>query len=342
MTNFKTVRITSHGGRKMNKIKILKDDEALTIEESTFLSHDGKSRSAYYLFIPKCDSPKGILQICHGMCEYVLRYEDFARAMCREGYIVCGNDHIGHGKTAPSDDLLGYTAKNEGAMIMVRDARLLSGIVRNRFPSLPLFLIGHSMGSFIARRYIELHGRELAGAIIVGTGGPESPTALGKALAKLIIKTKGEDHRSKLLDSIAFGSYNKKFKGEKDSASWLTRDKAIREKYVADKYCSFKFTARGFYDLFDLLGSVSSKEWANNLPKELPILIISGDADPVGNYGKGVSAVYDRMENAGMENVTLRLYHGARHELFNETSRDEIISHTLEWIESNLPITERI
>lgn len=325
----------------MDNIKILKDDELLTIEESTFLSHDGKSRSAYYLFIPKCDAPKGIIQISHGMCEYVMRYEEFARRLCREGYVVCGNDHIGHGKTAPSDELLGYTAANEGAMIMVRDVRMLSGIVRNRFPSLPLFLVGHSMGSFIARKYIELYGKEITGAVIVGTGGPESPTALGKALAKLIIKAKGDTHRSKLLDSIAFGSYNKKFKNEKDSASWLTRDPAIREKYVGDKYCSFKFTARGFYDLFDILGSVSDKEWAEKLPKDLPVLIISGDADPVGNYGKGVTAVYKRMEKAGMEDVTLRLYHGARHELFNETSREEIISHTLEWIESNLPITER-
>lgn len=321
----------------MDKVKILRDDDALTVEQSSFLSNDGKSRSAYYFFIPKRDNIRGILQISHGMCEYVLRYEGFAEKMCAAGFVVCGNDHIGHGQTAPSDELLGYTAPADGAMIMVRDARFLSGIARNRFPSMPLFIVGHSMGSFVARKYIELYGNEIQGAVIVGTGGPESPTALGKALAKLIIKTKGESHRSKLLDSIAFGSYNKKFKKEKDPSSWLTRDKQVREKYVADKYCSFKFTARGFYDLFDLLGSVSDKKWAENIKKDLPVLIISGDADPVGNYGKGVSEVYKRMEKAEMSDVTLRIYHGARHELFNETSRDEIISHTVEWIEDNLP-----
>jgi len=319
----------------MENLRIINDDEIFTLEQFDFLSHDTKSRVASYVFIPKCESPRGILQICHGMCEYFLRYEDFARKMCEEGFIVCGNDHIGHGQTAPTDELLGYTASSGGAMIMVNDARMLSGIVRNRFGALPYILIGHSMGSFIARKYIELYGNELTGAIIIGTGGPESPTALGKALAKLVIKTKGEMHRSKLIDSIAFGSYNKKFKNEQDEKSWLTRDKEVREKYAQDKYCSFKFTARGFYDLFDLLGSVSDKKWAKNLPTELPILMISGDADPVGNYGKGVEKVYKRMEKAGA-NVTMRLYHGARHELLNETSKKEIISHTLEWIEDVL------
>ena len=319
----------------MENLRTIKEDPAFVLEGFDFLSHDTKSRVASYIFIPKCDSPRGIVQISHGMCEYVLRYEDFARAMCRAGFIVCGNDHIGHGHTAPNDELLGYTASSGGAMIMVNDVRMLSGIVRTRFPGLPLILMGHSMGSFIARKYVELYGGELAGAIIVGTGGPESPTALGKALAKLVVKFKGEMHRSKLIDSIAFGNYNKKFKAEKDEKSWLTRDKEIRERYVADKYCSFKFTARGFYDLFDLLGSVSDKEWAKKLPKDLPILMISGDADPVGNYGKGVKTVYKRMEKAGAD-VTMRLYNGARHELFNETSKKEIIAHTLEWIDDVL------
>lgn len=319
----------------MENLRTIKDDDIFTVEQFDFLSHDTKSRVASYVFIPKCESPRGILQICHGMCEYVLRYEAFAREMCKHGFIVCGNDHIGHGQTAPTDELLGYTASSGGAMIMVNDARMLSGIIRNRFGKLPYILIGHSMGSFVARKYIELYGNELTGAIIIGTGGPESPTALGKALAKLVIKTKGEMHRSKLIDSIAFGSYNKKFKDEQDEKSWLTRDKEVRERYVQDKYCSFKFTARGFYDLFDLLASVSDKKWAKNLPTELPILMISGDADPVGNYGKGVEKVYKRMEKAGAD-VTMRLYHGARHELLNETSKKEIISHTLEWIEDVL------
>ena len=314
-------------------------NELYTLEQSSFLSHDGKSRVAYYIFIPQSTALKGIIQISHGMCEYIMRYEPFAREMCKKGFVVCGNDHIGHGNTAPSPDMLGYTAISDGASIMVRDVRMLSGIIRNRFPKLPLFLLGHSMGSFVARLYIERYGNELAGAIISGTGGPESPTAIGKLLAKGIIKFKGEMHRSKLLNKLAFGSYNKKFK-ENDEHAWLTRDKEIREKYAADELCSFKFTARGFYDLFDMLGPVSTKEWAKSLPRELPVLIISGECDPVGNYGKGVTKVYKRMDKAGMEDVTFRLYHGARHELLNETGRDEIIEHTLDWLEEHIESEE--
>ncbi len=316
--------------------KILEENESFTLEESNFLSHDGKSYIAYYIFTPKTERIRGIIQICHGMCEYILRYKDFAREMCRNGFLVCGNDHIGHGKSVENDDGLGYTAERDGAMVMVHDARMVSGIARQLYPNIPFILLGHSMGSFVARRYIELYGKEIDGAIIVGTGGPESPTAMGKLLAKLIIKAKGEHHRSKLLDKIAFGSYNKKFKDEKDQNSWLSRDEEIRQKYAEDKYCTFKFTARGFYDLFDLLGSVSDKDWAENLPKGLPVLLMSGDMDPVGNYGKGVEKVYKMMAKAGMTDVTIRLYNGARHELLNETSRREIIEHTLDWIELTL------
>ncbi len=311
---------------------ILESNEIFTLEQADFLSHDGRSRVAYYVFTPKCEI-KGIVQICHGMCEYILRYREFALELCRAGFLVCGNDHIGHGNTAANDDELGYTAASDGALIMVRDARMVSGIVRQKYPQLPFILLGHSMGSFVARRYIEMFGEELAGAIIVGTGGPESPTAMGKLLAKTIIKVKGEHHRSKLLDKIAFGSYNKKFKDEKDKNSWLSRDESIREKYAEDKFCTFKFTARGFYDLFDLLGSVSTEDWAKKLPRDLPILLMSGDMDPVGNYGRGITKVYKMMTKAGLCDVTMRLYNGARHELLNETSRKEIIEHTLDWME---------
>jgi alpha-beta hydrolase superfamily lysophospholipase len=192
------------------------------------------------------------------------------------------------------------------------------------------------MGSFIARRYISDYGDELAAAVISGTAGPESPTELGKMLARIIIVLKGERQRSKLLKKISMGSYNKKFKDEKSEQAWLTRDRDIQERYATDPLCGYTFTARGYHDLFDLLGAVSSEEWADSVPKGLPILIISGDMDPVGNYGKGVRKVYDALAKAKVKDVTLRLYNGGRHELFNEINRADVISDTLDWLDSHI------
>jgi alpha-beta hydrolase superfamily lysophospholipase len=199
------------------------------------------------------------------------------------------------------------------------------------YPDLPVILIGHSMGSFIARLYIAHYASDITAAVISGTGGPESPAALGKKLAKIIMIRKGERQRSAFLDKLAFGSYNKKFKEDSPNA-WLSRDEEVQSKYSEDKFCNYKFTARGFYDLFDMLAAVSKKKWAEKVPTELPILIISGDMDPVGNYGKGVRKVYDALAKAKVEDVTLRLYNGARHELFNETNKDDVIRDTLEWL----------
>ena len=205
------------------------------------------------------------------------------------------------------------------------------------YPSLPVVLMGHSMGSFVARLYIEHYSDEIDAAIIVGTGGPEAPAALGKKLAQIIIVKEGERARSALLDKLAFGSYNKKFKKETVPHAWLTRDEEVRERYNEDKFCNYKFTARGFYDLFDMLEAVSKKSWAKKIRSDLPILIMSGDKDPVGNYGKGVRKVYDRLADAGMEDVTLRLYVDCRHELFNELNKEVVIKNTVDWIEEKLP-----
>ena len=296
-----------------------------------FTSTDGKTRVAGYIFEPLC-APKAILQLSHGMCEYIMRYEPLARELCAHGILVCGNDHLGHGNTAPDDESLGFTAFGGGADCFVRDLYRMTKLTKKRYGDLPVILLGHSMGSFIARRYISKYGHKLSAAIIVGTAGPGSPTGLGKMLARLIMLRHGEHYRSKLLAKLSMGSYNKKFKKEKSDHSWLTRDIELRDKYADDKYCTFLFTVRAHHDLFDLLGSVSEKDWADSVPKKLPILIISGDMDPVGNYGKGVRKVYDSLAEAKVEDVTLRLYNGARHELFNEINRSDIINDTLEWL----------
>jgi alpha-beta hydrolase superfamily lysophospholipase len=310
--------------------------EGYVMTEDTFLSNDGDTDVAYYIFTPKNLRPKAIIQLSHGMCEYVLRYTGLAEALCEKGYIFCGNDHLGHGYTAECEDDLGFTAAGGGAAYLVKDVHKLTRIMKNKYPDLPVVLIGHSMGSFIARLYIEHYADEIAAAVIVGTGGPEAPAALGKKLAKIIMVEKGERSRSALLDKLAFGSYNKKFKKETTPHAWLTRDEQVREIYDTDEFCNYKFTARGFYDLFDMLDAVSRKEWAKKIDKDLPILLMSGEMDPVGNYGKGVKKVYNRLKHAGVKDVTVRLYTEGRHELFNEINKEVVIRNTIEWIEDKL------
>lgn len=301
-------------------------------ERIGFTSADGKTKVAGYIFEP-LTQPRGIVQISHGMCEYVMRYEALARELCGAGYVVCGNDHLGHGNTAAEEKDLGFTASGGGADHIVRDLYKMTEIIKEKYKGIPVVLLGHSMGSFVARRYISEYGSGLCGAIISGTAGPESPTGAGKLLAKIIMAFRGERHRSNFLKNISMGSYNKRFKDENCPESWLSRDEKIRSMYADDPFCSFTFTVRAYHDLFTLLGSVSEKGWAGSVPRDLPILMISGDMDPVGNYGTGVRRVHDSLVAAGVKDITLKLYSGGRHEMFNETNRAEVISDTVAWLD---------
>ncbi len=350
----KTVSYAENASQEASKAKPTLSEQALTDEKaqkrpkeicysltkSHFPSADGKNDIAYYVFRPLQQEPKAIVQISHGMCEYLLRYEDFANELCRHGYVVCGNDHLGHGYTAKTPEDLGFTAEGGGGAFFVQDVHTLTKWIKQQYPTLPLILLGHSMGSFIARLYLAHYSDEVDAAVIVGTGGPEAPSGLARKLAQILIVKKGERYRSKQLDRMAFGSYNKKFKKEHDSYSWLTRDTAIRDRYAQDPFCTYIFTTRAFYDLFDLLHAVSKKSWAGKIRKDLPMLLMSGDMDPVGNYGKGVEKVFHRLADAGIEDVTLRLYKNGRHEILNELGRETIFDQTIEWMDSHLPSTE--
>jgi alpha-beta hydrolase superfamily lysophospholipase len=304
-------------------------------EERTYPSADGKTQVHAYIWRPT-EPPRGIIQLSHGMCEYVQRYDEWARRFCAAGYIFCGNDHLGHGNTAPNADELGYTDPRNGATYLVEDLHTLTLLMKKEYPAAPVVLYGHSMGSFAARLYLSRYGKDIAAAIISGTAGAGAPTGLGRMLAHTVAAFKGDHHRSKLLTAVAFGSYNNKFKDEDSRQSWLTRDLQVQEAYAKDAFSKFIFTTAGYDTLFSLLGEVSKRSWAKKVPKTLPVMLLSGDMDPVGAYGKGVRQVQERLTRAGCERVVLKLYEGGRHEMHNETNRDEVFADILTFLEDAL------
>ncbi len=297
----------------------------------TLPSHNGEDTVACYLEIP--DNPRAILQICHGMCEYFERYREFVDFIKLAGFAVCGHDHVGHGQSAASDERLGYFGPKDGHRVLALDAHSVSVYAKDKLPGLPLFLLGHSMGSFVARDYISEYGDELAGAIIMGTSGPNPALGAGLTLAKMLRKTKGELYRSALLDRLAFGNYNKRIKPCRSTYDWLSRDMKCVAKYADDKYCAFMFTVSGFVDMFTLLGRVNEPGWAATVPTDLPLLLVAGEADPVGDYGKGVRVVHSRLEAAGVEDLRLKLYPEMRHEILNEVGREGVYTDLLLWLE---------
>lgn len=299
--------------------------------EDSFISSEGTRRIKYAVWEPE-GAPRGLLQLSHGMAEYVRRYDGFARFMADRGYLVFGNDHLGHGGSVDSPDDLGYMPRG-GADILADDLHLVAESAKARYPGVPHILLGHSMGSFVARLYLTRYGSELDGAIIMGSAGPGQPTAAGKLLARLTSALRGSHHRSPLIDSIAFGSYNKGLGKDAHKFAWLSRDESIVAAYDADPLCGYVFTADAFYVLFDLLGRVSAKSWPATVPADLPLFIVSGEADPVGAWGKGVTELYHRLRQAGCSRVTLRLYPEDRHEILNELDREVVCGDLLRWCE---------
>lgn len=307
---------------------------AYTKSSGTFLSDDQKTSCKYYIYTPEAN-PKAIVQICHGMLEYMERYEHVAAFLTEHGYIVCGEDHLGHGNTAVTPEDYGYFGSG-GFDGLVNNVEKLRLMMRKRYRSLPYIMLGHSMGSFIVRQYVVDYKNEIDALVICGTSGGDEPLTVGIMLTSLLSKIFGERYRSNFVRKMSFMGYNNRFIDEKDPFSWLTRDKDCRTAFASDPKVSFTFTLNGYNTMLRLLKSVSSEEWANEVPKGLPIYMISGTEDPVGHDGKGVKAVYDRLSEAEICNLKIKLYEGARHELFNEINREEVLSDLLEWLNETI------
>lgn len=275
---------------------------------------------------------KGIFQIAHGMAEHGERYEEFANYLCHNGFIVYCNDHIGHGKSVKNDSMLGYFGNENGWISFVEDVQTLTDIATAEHPNIPVCLFGHSMGSFVARSYMRKYGNKIDKAIICGTSGSNPAIGAGIFLTKLIIKKKGKMHRSELINKIAFGSYNNKFKPARTAFDWLTRDKEIVDRYVSDPLCGFLFTAQGYLDMFSILADVSKDSWYEAIDKNLPVFVISGSMDPVGGYSKGTKEVYNRLKKVGLKDVSIKLYHDARHEIHNEADKITTYNDIINWV----------
>lgn len=280
---------------------------------------------------------KAIFQIAHGMAEHKERYEEFCDFLAQNGYAVLIHDHIGHGQSVNSDDELGFFGENDGWKNLVEDCYTVTNFARAEFEKRPVIFFGHSMGSFVARAYTRLHDKkDLKGVIYCGTSGANPAAGIAIKLADAVAKSKGNMYRSEFINTLAFGTYNKKCKPQRTAFDWLTTDTDIVDKYVADKYCGYLFTACGYRDLFSVLKYVSGKDWYKNIRKDLPIFLVAGDEDPVGEYGKGVKQVAEDLKKTGHTAVHTKLYKGMRHEILNEIERRAVMNDILEWADAQI------
>jgi alpha-beta hydrolase superfamily lysophospholipase len=280
-------------------------------------------------------APKAVVQLAHGMAEHSSRYARFAERLTAGGYAVYASDHRGHGQTKGTR---GYFGEQEGWQAVIDDLHAVTERAREEQPGLPVFLVGHSMGSFLARGYAAQFGTELAGLVLSGTAGSAGPLGnAGVLVATTQARLRGHEHTSGLMNTLTFGQYNAAFKPTRTDFDWLSRDPAEVDAYIADPDCGFVFTTSGFVDLLKGLAAVNSDRVVSRVPKDLPVHLAAGDADPVGRQGKGVHEVADQLRRHGVSDVTVKLWPGARHEILNETNRDEVEAEIVDWLDAHLP-----
>ena len=302
-------------------------------EELTYKSRDRQTMIHASRWIPEGE-PVAILQIIHGMQEYIDRYDEFANFLAEKGIIVIGNDHLGHGGSVGERGTYGYFCKNDPATVLVRDAHRLKKMTQEDFPGIPCFILGHSFGSFVAREYITRYGTGIKGAIIQGTAFMPSGTikSLG-GLVNFLQVVMGEKYRSTMVNNMAFKGYLKKIPNPRTNFDWLSHNEASVDKYAADPACNFVFTLNGFKTMAELLKRVQDTDKMEDIPKDLPILVTAGKEDPVGNYGEGPEKLYNIYKNdLQIKNVELKLYDGFRHELQQEIGREQVFADQYEWI----------
>lgn len=317
----------------------------MTVEKINFKykSSNEKSNLNAFLIRPMCE-PKGIVQIIHGMAEYIERYNEFANFLAENGYVVVGHDQLGHGESVSSDDELGYFGEN-GNKHIIFDIDLLRKKIQSKYPDIPYYILGHSMGSFLLRQYlvektsnsggdVKLLSEGLSGAIIMGTGWkPVWLLSLAQIICRMNSAMFGKRNRSEFIDKIALGANNKRFEPAQTPNEWLSKNRENVDKYTADKKCGFKFTVNGFYYMFTGMKISHDIHRIKDIPSNIDLLFISGADDPVGDFGEGVRKAYIKYKENTECKTDIKLYLNDRHEILNETDRDEVYKDILLWLE---------
>lgn len=307
-----------------------------TFKDFYFNSSTGKNKIHARMCVPDAE-PRAIVQIIHGIAEYIDRYDEFMSFLADNGIIAVGTDHLGHGKSIESEEQTGFFAYDNGWDYVVRDEEVLRLAMHENYPELPIIVFGHSMGSFMARTLLIRYPDAFNAAIISGTGNQDAALVNGGLfMGNLVTGLKGAHHYSKFLNNLAFGSYNKIYDNPKTEYDWLSRDEANVQKYIDDPLCGFIPSCSLFRDMMTGVKFITNKKNLTAMNKDMPVYFMSGDMDPVGECGKGVQKAYNNFLEAGMKDVSIKLYPGGRHEMLNEINKDEVYTDILAWLDSKI------
>lgn len=307
-----------------------------TFKDFYFNSSTGKNKIHARMCVPDAE-PRAIVQIIHGIAEYIDRYDEFMSFLADNGIIAVGTDHLGHGKSIESEEQTGFFAYDNGWDYAVRDEEVLRLAMHENYPELPIIVFGHSMGSFMARTLLIRYPDAFNAAIISGTGNQGAALVNGGLfMGNLVTGLKGAHHYSKFLNNLAFGSYNKIYDNPKTEYDWLSRDESNVQKYIDDPLCGFIPSCSLFRDMMTGVKFITNKKNLTAMNKDMPVYFMSGDMDPVGECGKGVQKAYNNFLEAGMKDVSIKLYPGGRHEMLNEINKDEVYTDILAWLGSKI------
>lgn len=324
---------------RTNDTNMQEEDGTIRKETFQFLSKDGKTKIHAVKWLPKNKRVRAVMQVTHGMVEYIERYEEFAVYLANRGFLVVGHDHLGHGASIVEQSEWGYFTEKKPSETVVADIYQVTRILRGQYPDCPLFILGHSMGSFLLRRYLTLHSEDVSGAVICGTGShADIETVFGMFACRLIQLFRGGHYRSQFLTKAAFGKPYAEFDkdGTDPSKSWLSKNEESVRAYYGDPRCTFLFTVNAYYGMFSTIRYVNQMKHIRRIRKNLPVFFISGEDDPVGNFGEGVRKAYAQYRQAGIRDVRMKLYQDDRHEILQETDREQVYEDVYQWCKKRM------